>query len=207
MTEVVHLILSSGTGPVECSLAVQYLIESMKADAAMMAIKVEDSTPKRKDAELPRSVIVTLSGEKVEWFAQRYMGTVRVIFKSPIRSGHKRQNWYVGVQKLDDALINDEVAVVLDETEVRFETLRAGGPGGQHQNTTDSAVRAIHIPSGLSTLAREERSQHRNKAVALRRLSAMLQVLAEGDKENGKRKVFQQHRSLERGNEVLTIRR
>jgi len=61
--------------------------------------------------------------------------------------------------------------------ECRVETFRAGGPGGQHQNTTESGVRLVHLPSGLRAVAREERSQHRNRAKALERLRAKLEDL------------------------------
>jgi len=57
----------------------------------------------------------------------------------------------------------------------RVETFRAGGPGGQHQNTTDSGVRLVHLPSGLRVEARDERSQHRNRALALERLRERLE--------------------------------
>ena len=57
----------------------------------------------------------------------------------------------------------------------RVETFRAGGPGGQHQNTTESGVRLVHLPSGLRAVAREERSQHRNRARALERLRTKLE--------------------------------
>ena len=65
--------------------------------------------------------------------------------------------------------------------ECRVETFRAGGPGGQHQNTTESGVRLVHIPSGLRAVAREERSQHRNRARALERLRKKLEELLHHD--------------------------
>jgi ribosome-associated protein len=61
--------------------------------------------------------------------------------------------------------------------ECRVETFRAGGPGGQHQNKTESGVRLVHLPSGVRAVAREERSQHRNRAKALERLRAKLEAL------------------------------
>ena len=67
--------------------------------------------------------------------------------------------------------------------ECRVETFRAGGPGGQHQNVTESAVRLVHLPTGVRVSARDERSQHRNRALALERLRAKLQELARPEKE------------------------
>ena len=64
----------------------------------------------------------------------------------------------------------------------RMETFRAGGPGGQHQNTTESGVRLVHLPTGVRAVAREERSQHRNRALALERLRNRL------EKRNERRK-------------------
>ena len=61
--------------------------------------------------------------------------------------------------------------------ECRVETFRSGGPGGQHQNTTESGVRLVHLPTGIRASARDDRSQHRNRAIALSRLRAKLEDL------------------------------
>jgi protein subunit release factor A len=75
------------------------------------------------------------------------------------------------VPDVEDALPDDEGLLA----DCRVETFRAGGPGGQHQNTTDSGVRLTHLPTGVSVTARESRSQHRNRKVALARLRAALE--------------------------------
>jgi len=72
--------------------------------------------------------------------------------------------------------IPDSNAVLL--AECRVETFRSGGPGGQHQNTTDSGVRLVHLPTGLRVVARDERSQTRNRTLALSRLREKLEKLA-----------------------------
>lgn len=64
----------------------------------------------------------------------------------------------------------------------RVETFRAGGPGGQHQNVTESGVRLVHLPTGVRATAREERSQHRNRSMALARLRARLEARNEREK-------------------------
>ena len=73
----------------------------------------------------------------------------------------------------DDALL----------AECRVETFRAGGPGGQHQNVTESGVRLVHLPTGVRASARDERSQHRNRALALARLRAKLEEHGRPEKE------------------------
>ncbi|MFB8343553.1 peptide chain release factor family protein [Brucella cytisi] len=90
--------------------------------------------------------------------------------------------------------------------DVRFETLRAGGPGGQHQNTTDSAVRIVHILTGIQLIARNERSQHRNKAMALERLGMVLKHMQDDQIEDAKVARHQENRNIERGNEVKSYR-
>jgi len=72
----------------------------------------------------------------------------------------------------DPLTIPDDDEALL--AQCRVETFRAGGPGGQHQNVTESAVRLVHLPTGVRAIAREERSQHRNRALALRRLREKL---------------------------------
>lgn len=82
----------------------------------------------------------------------------------------------------DDLPLPDGYAIPADDeallADCRVDTLRAGGPGGQHQNKAESAVRLTHLPSGISVTARESRSQHRNRRVALERLRAALEGLA-----------------------------
>ena len=80
---------------------------------------------------------------------------------------------------------DDEALLV----QCRVETFRAGGPGGQHQNVTESGVRLVHLPSGVRAVAREERSQHRNRALALKRLRAKLDELTREEKERVPTKV------------------
>ena len=83
---------------------------------------------------------------------------------------------------------------------VRFS--RSGGPGGQHQNTTDSAVRATHRPTGLAAVARAARSQHRNKALALARLQQLLAARTAASEADQKALRNGLHHALQRGNPV-----
>lgn len=201
----VDLLLTAGNGPVECRIALASLISEIRAAARRDNCTAEVHLGEAPDRHGPKSATVTIEGDNEHTVSASFVGTIRFIFTSPVRPGHKRRNWFVGVSRIEPV----EPAAhhgPLDRTDVRFETLRAGGPGGQHQNTTDSAVRATHIPTGLSVLAREERSQHRNKARALARLEGLLQAMNDAERNAGRAATFRANRNLERGNEVCTFK-
>lgn len=124
------------------------------------------------------------------------MGTVLWICPSPLRPHHPRKNWFIGVMELPPQAAP---AAALDPGAVRFEAFRAGGPGGQHQNVTDSAVRAVHQPTGLSVVVRDQRSQHRNKAIALERLAELLRLAADLAAAQDRELAQAGHDRLERG--------
>jgi peptide chain release factor len=111
----------------------------------------------------------------------------------------RRKNWFIGVFALP---ARPEAANALTAREVRFEAFRAGGPGGQHQNKTESAVRAIHMASGLSVVARELRSQHRNKALAMERLAELIRLQRELEAITARTSTHAVHDRLERGRPV-----
>ncbi len=200
----IDLLLTSGDGPAECRIAVAKLVDILRVEAGNRGCGFSVSFGPLPDRHGPKSAIVSLDGEGAAVLAGDYAGTIKFMFKSPVRPGHKRQNWFVAVQPVD--LAAEQADNGLDPADLRFETLRAGGPGGQHQNTTDSAVRVVHLPTGLTVLARDERSQHRNKALAIRRLAGMLAMLEHHKADAARRERFLANRNLERGNEVKTFK-
>jgi peptide chain release factor len=150
--------------------------------------------------EIPAiSALSKPSGSAAAALARPWIGSIQWVAQSPLRPHHKRKNWFIGVFELP-AL--PEAATALTAREVRFEAFRAGGPGGQHQNKTESAVRATHIASGLSVVAREERSQHRNKALALERIAALIRMRGELEAITARANAHAAHDRLERGRAV-----
>lgn len=143
--------------------------------------------------------MVLVSGVDAEAFAKNWRGAIQWRAQSNLRPTHKRANWFIGVLDLPATAQTPERVHARDVT---FETFRAGGPGGQHQNTTDSAVRATHKLTGLSVVAREERSQHRNKSLALERLQHLMAAQAAADEAAQKAGRNELHNALERGNPV-----
>jgi len=200
----VTLFLTSGNGPVECRIALAALIGLLEREAKAKGCDIEATSGPQPDGHGPKSAVVTIRGADAAPLAEDWCGTIRFIFKSPVRKGHERQNWFVGVQRLD--FRDKDEPVTIDTKDLRFETLRAGGPGGQHQNTTDSAVRATHVPTGITVVCRDERSQHRNKAKAIQRLQAILDLMASRREAEDKTALFLASKELERGNAIKTIR-
>lgn len=193
--ERVSLLVTSGNGPAECRLAVAKILQRMRVEAEQMDVMLDIEVTPAKHG--PKSAAVVIHGAAVAIFARGWCGTIQWRARSPLRPHHKRANWFVGVFQLPVIASGDTTILMQD---VAFESFRAGGPGGQHQNTTDSAVRAIHKPSGLTVVVREMRSQHRNKALALERLQDLANARDQAAVEEGKTKRNQMHNALERGN-------
>ncbi len=190
--------ISAGRGPRECGWVVARLAEALIAETGKEGIETQLLETGMDRDDVVRSMLLSLSGPGTEDFAATVEGTMQWIGTSPFRPKHKRRNWFVKVSILPVP----EDAPELDPTKLRFTAMRASGPGGQHVNTTDSAVRLEHLPTGLVTVAREERSQHANKRLALAKLARLL-----ADEEDRKRSRMQKdswdrHNSLERGNAI-----
>jgi peptide chain release factor len=203
MSEKIWLQISSGRGPIECQLAVAKLAEVIVEDARKAALACDVlEVVEGRERGTALSALLSLEGEGVRAFASRTRGSVLWICPSPVRSGHKRKNWFVGVDVLAPA---DTSTVALRVSDVVFEAMRASGPGGQHVNKTESAVRVTHKPTGLVATAREERSQAMNKKLALARLAAMLAEGVSAAKADAERDRWTQHDALERGRPVRTF--
>jgi peptide chain release factor len=203
MSEKIWLQISSGRGPIECQLAVATLAEVIVEDARKAALACDVlEVVEGRERGTALSALLSLEGEGVRAFASRTRGSVLWICPSPVRSDHKRKNWFVGVDVLAPA---DTSTVALRVSDVVFEAMRASGPGGQHVNKTESAVRVTHKPTGLVATAREERSQAMNKKLALARLAAMLAEGVSAAKADAERDRWTQHDALERGRPVRTF--
>ena len=128
-----------------------------------------------------KSATVTVGGENAYGILKAERGKHRLVRQSPFDSAHRRHTAFS--QVVVAPLLPDSAAVEVDEGDLRIDTYRASGAGGQHVNKTDSAVRITHLPTGIVVQCQNERSQSSNKQTALRILRSRLAELAEEERE------------------------
>ena len=199
----VRLHLTSGQGPAECRMAVAHTLQHMRHEAGELGVELDIAEERDPDGKGPQSALVMVNGDAAQDFADRWTGSILWICKSPVRPNHRRKNWFIGCQQVDPP---EAAGNHIDPADVRYEAFRAGGPGGQHQNKTESAVRAIHAPTGLTVVVRENRSQHRNRAAALERLGELLVATEMLNAASDRARLQAAHAELERGNPRRTFK-
>lgn len=201
---MIRLLLTSGRGPAECRIALAKALIVMQREAEAAGLDLDVAEGENRDGHGPASAIAVVSGAaaNADAFARRWTGSVQWIAQSPVRPHHKRKNWFIGIAELAP----EPEAPALAAADVAFEAMRAGGPGGQHQNKTESAVRAVHRPTGLSVVARDGRSQHRNKALALERLATLLRAAGDLAALTRRHEAHANHDRVQRGRALRCFR-
>lgn len=188
--------ITSGKGPAECCLAVALALREMLKEAKAQGLKHEviDRFPGQENGTLA-SASLKIDGKGAVAFSESWEGVLQWIAQSPYRKFHKRKNWFIGISVYDTSLLPE-----WKEKDIVFQTMRSSGPGGQNVNKVESAVRALHVPSGVQVAVSDSRSQLQNKKLAIERLKEAFTLWQIAVLQKTQQEQWQNHNGLERGN-------
>lgn len=195
-----YIQITGGRGPVECARTVALVAKELQK--AYPDIQLIDYEPHNTEPGCFMSMVFCTETENVDLLKNEWEGTVQwIATKNPYRPNHKRKNWFVGVHFFSEA-----ATIEIDDKDIRYETSRSDGPGGQNVNKVETAVRAIHIPTGVAARCDDERSQAQNKIKARKRLILKLSAINDAQKAENERMIWSNHNALERGNAKKTFK-
>jgi peptide chain release factor 2 len=147
-----------------------------------------------------KSITMIISGEYAYGFLQSEIGVHRLVRISPFDSNKRRHTSFSSVDVIPE--IKDNINIVIEDKNIRIDTYRASGAGGQHINKTDSAVRIIHLPTGIIVQSQNDRSQIKNRATAMKLLKAKLYELEQEKQRVFYEKHYNEKGSIEWGNQI-----
>jgi len=194
--------ITSGKGPAECCrvvACVQSLIIKQAKQQGIELQVLENKVGELKGTLLSATMMAV--GDDLDQLISEWAGTIQWIAQSPYRKYHRRKNWFVGVAAFDVKEL-----MQWNPKDVKLETCRSSGPGGQNVNKVETAVRGTHLPSGLQVMAMDTRSQLENKKLCLARLEAKILVWQTEQLMDQQQSQWLEHNALERGNPVKTIK-
>lgn len=197
--EKCYIQLTSGRGPIECCRVVVLVMQKIVEQAMQLGLEVElvehEDGPENG---CMFSVTLSVEGKDVKSLREEWEGTILwVAQKNRFRPWHRRKNYYVGVHFFKPLQFD-----TINERDITYETLRSSGPGGQNVNKVETAVRVTHLPSGVSVLATDMRSQSQNKKLAYDRLILKLSAIEEEKQMQQAHDVWMNHNLLQRGNPI-----
>jgi peptide chain release factor 2 len=147
-----------------------------------------------------KNVTMTVTGPYAYGYLKCEHGIHRMVRISPFDATGRRHTSFASVSVLP--VVDTDIKIQIDEKDLRIDTYRASGPGGQHVNKTSSAVRITHLPTGIVVQCQNEKSQHRNKDMALKVLKSRLYELEKNKREEKKQELHENQKEIAWGSQI-----
>jgi peptide chain release factor 2 len=195
-----HVTIHAGAGGTEACDWAEMLLRMYLMWAESKGFTSQITDREEGGAAGIQDATVHIKGEYAYGYLRGEAGVHRLVRISPYDSAGRRQTSFASVDVLPE--VDDTIDIVLRDDELKRDVFRCGGPGGQHQNKTESGVRFTHIPTGIAAESRSERSQHKNNTLALALLKAKLVRLEEEKREADYAKKYDEKGEISFGNQI-----
>ena len=192
--------IQAGAGGVDAADWAEMLVRMYSKWCDRMGFRIDVLEVNPAEEAGIRSAVLHVMGDYAYGYLKAEQGVHRLVRISPFDGNARRQTSFSSLEVVPE--FDDDAPIEIKPEELKIDTFRSGGAGGQHVNKTESAVRITHLASGIVVSCQNERSQHKNKAFAMKQLISKLYQLREAQREEELKKFYGDRGSISWGNQI-----